>query len=94
LNLNINAREVRLYLTLDGTPYQLTSECNPASDDAGTIDLVRMDNGAALSAPLPCDSSTPVSIYVPAGDYEVYVTGDGSDTRLPPIRTLVSRLAL
>ncbi len=94
LSLNINAREVRLYLTLNGAPYQLISECDPASDDAGTMDLVRLDNGATLSAPLPCDSATPVTVYVPAGDYEVYVTGDGSDTQLPPLRTLVSRLAL
>ncbi len=94
LTLNIQAFAVSASLTLNNTPYQLISECNPASDDAGTMDFVRQDNGATMSIPVPCDSRTGVSVYVPSGTYEIFVTGDGNDTRLPPIRTLVSRLAL
>ncbi len=89
VRLNEDAFSLSLSVTLNGAPYALISECNPASDDAGDVDIRDVQTGASVRLPLPCQANTPASAYLPAGTYEITITGDGSDTNIPPMRTSV-----
>jgi len=88
--LNVDAVTIDLSLTLNGAPYALISACT-GTDDAGEYNFVRTDTGATMTIKIPCEASTPAQVSLPTGEYEVFMTGDGSDTRLPAIRTSLGR---
>ena len=93
VTLNIDAVQVAALLTLNSAPYALISACT-GTDDAGDMAFVGVDSGATLTAKIPCDSAVPTQVWLPRGVYDIFVTGDGSDTDIPAIRTRVARLRI